>query len=326
MNLRGLLILMSIILGSLVASPHCALAGDDATEQARKHYQEAEKQFDLGMWDAAIAEFAKAYELRPDPIFLFNMAQAYRRAGNARRAIDLYKNYLIKVPKTPQRSEVEERIRNLQKQLDEEERDAKRAVPTQPPSPTALAPSSIPRPASVPSGSESPPPAAIASPKGTPMPIAIVPEGSNPNTAGPADFAAGRKDTAPGAAAVTSPETTAIKTLPVGDSGSRPLRIAGLATSAVGVAGISAGIFFSVRTKSLSDSVSNATQFNSADARAGKQAATLQWVCYLAGGAAVMTGGLLCWKGRAQKGEPIVVSFVPVLAPTNASLLATGSF
>jgi hypothetical protein len=114
--------------------------------------------------------------------------------------------------------------------------------------------------------------------------------------------------------------------LPAQASGSRPLRIAGVVSGAAGLAGIVGGIVFSVRTKSLSDSTSQAMQFNASDARAGKQAATLQWLCYGAGGAAVVAGALLYWRGRVRTDKPAVVSLVPMLAPTNAGVLATGSF
>ncbi len=317
MNLRGFSFCIVICVGSLPASPRHAFADDEATEQARRHYQEAQKQFDLGMWDTAIVEFTKAYELRPDPNFLYNMAQAYRRGGNLRRAIDLYKNYLIKVPKSPQRAEVEERIKNLQKQLDDEEREAKRTTP--------LAPTLTAEPAKDLGDSLAPSPEAARTPAKE-----TVPTSADAKTAAPEPApSVPPEDVAPAAATpvaptTAAPEETAVKTLPAQGSGSRPMRIAGIVTGAAGLAGIAGGIIFSVRTKSLSDSVSTAAQFNSADARAGKQAATLQWVCYGAGGAAVLGGALLYWRGRAR--QPAAVSLVPMLAPTNAGLLATGSF
>jgi Tetratricopeptide repeat len=98
-----------------------------ATEQARQHYANGTKQYDMGHWDEAIAEFEKAYDLRPDPSFLFNLAQAHRRKGDLKRALDLYKNYAIKLPRGPQREEVEEKIAALQKQI--EEPAAKPAAP-----------------------------------------------------------------------------------------------------------------------------------------------------------------------------------------------------
>jgi hypothetical protein len=322
---RGWLVCTFVLLGSLTAFPRCAFADDEATEQARKHYQEGQKQFDLGLWDTAISEFAKAYEMRPDPSFLFNMAQAYRRGGNAKRAIDLYKNYLIKLPKSPQRAEVEERIQNLQKQLDEGEREAKRKA-----SAPAI-PSLTPEPASQPGELVTPPPATTATPERTADPAGAegqtaeaMPEESKPGAESSARNSIAH--TVPEASAASASSPAASKALPAPDLGSRPLRIAGLVTSAAGLAGIGAGVVFSVRTKSLSNSVSSATQFNSANARAGKQAATLQWVCYGAGGAAAVAGVLLYWRGRAQKREPSTVSFIPMVDATNAGLLVTGSF
>jgi hypothetical protein len=324
-NLREYLVCISVFVGSMTASPRHVFADDVATEQARKHYQEAQKQFDMGMWDAAVVEFTKAYELRPDPNFLYNMAQAYRRGGNARRAIDLYKNFLIKVPKSPQRAEVEERIQTLQRQLDEEDRESKRTTPP------LHAPIVTPEPTKGASDS-------LAPPRETaPTTTADHPTTADAKaaTSGPTDPVPAATDTpvvagsgtpsTPAAAAI-SPEETTIKTLPAQGLGSRPLRIAGIVTGAAGLAGIVGGIIFSVRTKSLSDSVSNAAQFNSADARAGNQAATLQWVCYAAGGAAVVAGALLYWRGRARTGDTTAVSLAPMVTPTHAGLLATGAF
>lgn len=327
MNLHRWLVCTFIVLGSLAASPTPALADNEATEQARKHYQEGQKQFDLGQWDAAVGEFSKAYELRPDPSFLYNMAQAYRRGGNARRAIDLYKNYLIRMPKSPQRAEVEERIQNLQRQLDDEEREGKRKVTAAQP----LSPSLTPEPASQPAETLTPPPAAASTAEETPPPThaenqsaVAMPEEIKPE----AEFKplGSVEQPAPSAVAAAPPSASASAALPAQDQGSRPLRLAGLVTGAAGLAGIGAGVVFSVRTKSLSDSVSNATQFNSADARAGKQAATLQWVCYGAGGAATVAGVLIYLRGRAPMREPSAVTFIPMVDATSAGLLATGSF
>lgn len=103
---------VSCLLATLIlvlASP--ARGDESATEKARQHYETGTKQYDLGHWDESIQEFEKAYDLRPDPSFLYNLAQAYRRKGDSKRALDLYRNYLVKVPKTPQRAEIEEKIK-----------------------------------------------------------------------------------------------------------------------------------------------------------------------------------------------------------------------
>jgi tetratricopeptide (TPR) repeat protein len=127
-NRRGLLIYTSIILASVVLAHLCSLASGETTEQARKHYMKAQHQVDEHRWDAAITEFATAYDLCKDPTFLFNMAEAHRHLGNARQAIDLYQRYLIKVPKCAEHAMIERRIQLLQKQLIGEDRAAKLAT------------------------------------------------------------------------------------------------------------------------------------------------------------------------------------------------------
>jgi TolB-like protein len=84
-------------------------------EVAKQHYKKAVELYDVGRWDEAIAEFQIAYSLRADPVLLFNMAQAYRLKGDVKRALDLYRNYLMKDPNSRAREDVERRIRDLQK-------------------------------------------------------------------------------------------------------------------------------------------------------------------------------------------------------------------
>lgn len=328
MNLRGTLIFLGVLIGCLSAASiftRPARADDEATEQARQHYQEAQKQFDLGAWDAAIREFSTAYELRPDPTFLYNMAQAYRRSGNARRAIDLYKNYLIKVPKSPQRKEVEERIQALQKQLDDEDRNTKR-IAVEPIVPATSAPAT-------PAPGLTPPPAVEAAP---PPPALITPVAQAPEVVakkGAPDLATPPAAPAaptvlappPNSPAEASPSAVAVAALPEPKAGSRGLRIAGVVAGSAGVAALGAGVFFSLRTRSLSNSVGNAAKFNPSDAQSGQHAATLQWVGYGVGAAAVAAGAALYWVGGSRNDEK-TISFAPMLAPDSAGLAAAGTF
>ena len=322
MNPRGNLIFVGVLsacLGAANISTRPARADDEATEQARQHYQEAQKQFDLGAWDAAIREFTKAYELRPDPTFLYNMAQAYRRSGNPRRAIDLYKNYLIKVPKSPQRREVEDRIQALQRQLDEEDRASKHApvasdVPA--PSPPSLVPPPTTQAAPLPAAVAAPPPQAAQAEvtQETAAPIPPAAPAAPPTIAPPSSFPV-----------EPSPRVAAMAVPPEHRAGSRGLRIAGIVTGSVGVAALGAGLFFSLRTRSLSNSVGAASSFNPADAQSGRQAATLQWVGYGVGAAAVVTGAALYWAGSPRMDEK-KISFAPMLAPDGAGIAASGTF
>jgi hypothetical protein len=322
-NLRNLLILSYVIGASLIAFARPAEAADGPTLEARKHYQEAQKQFDLGNWELSIVEFSKAYELRPDPIFLYNMAQAYRRSGNAKRAIDLYKNYLIKAPKSPQRPEVEERIQDLQKQIEEDDRAAKHTTgPGLAPPPTET---SVPAP--LPVTPENNPPTETP---GTPPPPAEALRAASPAVEPSPSLLESAQAVSPEAGAAANPSASAatvtVEAAPSPSTGSRRLRIAGIVTGAVGVLGLGTGVALSVRTHSLSDSVSNAQRFNPADARAGKLAADLQWVGYGVGAAAMLTGTFLYWKGRPHETSAPSVSLLPMVGPSGAGLATAGAF
>jgi tetratricopeptide (TPR) repeat protein len=79
-------------------------------ESARAHHEQGRLQFSLGRYETAISEFRKAYELRADPSFLFDIAEAYRSLGAPERAVFFYRRYLTTHPNPPNRPEVEAQI------------------------------------------------------------------------------------------------------------------------------------------------------------------------------------------------------------------------
>ncbi len=79
-------------------------------ESARAHHEQGRLQFSLGRFETAISEFRKAYELRADPSFLFDIAEAYRSLGAPERAVFFYRRYLTTHPNPPNRPEVEAQI------------------------------------------------------------------------------------------------------------------------------------------------------------------------------------------------------------------------
>jgi tetratricopeptide (TPR) repeat protein len=105
-------------LAALIAAASPAHA--DRTK-AKEFYDQAEKQYNLGKFDSAVDLYTKAYEEWPEPGFLFNIAQAYRQAGNCKQALFFYKRFLsLKAadqakPIAPTlRQEVEARIAELE--------------------------------------------------------------------------------------------------------------------------------------------------------------------------------------------------------------------
>jgi hypothetical protein len=93
-----------------------------------------------------------------------------------------------------------------------------------------------------------------------------------------------------------------------------------IASGAVGLASFGTGVFFSVRTSTMSDKVSNASSWNSSDYSAGQQAQKLQWVFYGIGAAAA-AGGVLLYL---QSPKSTVVA--PTAAPGNVGISAHGVF
>ena len=89
-----------------------ASAADRA--KAKQHYQEAARQYDLAEYQPAMDNFREAYRLTGDPVFLFNIAQCYRKLGNTAEALSFYQTYLRRKPDAPNRDEVERRIKELE--------------------------------------------------------------------------------------------------------------------------------------------------------------------------------------------------------------------
>ena len=177
-----------LLWAAVAAAPSSASAGDSSKDRARQHYRKATQLYDIGRWDEAIAEYEKAYALHEDPSLLFNMAQTCRRKGDLKRALDLYKNYLVKEPESPLRGEVEDRIRTLKAQVEqgEQSNEAQKPVAVAPPAlvpvPPVVVPASGPAPGA-------PPALAPASAAVQPLTSAPAPAASAPPAAAPAPVA-----------------------------------------------------------------------------------------------------------------------------------------
>ena len=82
--------------------------------EAKAHYDQGTVHFNLDEWPQAIEEFRAAYRAYPDAIFLYNIAQCYRKMGNPAEALSFYRKYLRERPDAPNRTEVEKRIDELE--------------------------------------------------------------------------------------------------------------------------------------------------------------------------------------------------------------------
>jgi tetratricopeptide (TPR) repeat protein len=137
----------------------------DPESEAQEHFKRGVKLYNLGHFQEAIPEFEKAYDLDPQPILLFNIAQSHRQNGNKERALFFYRRYLEQEPNATKRADVEQRMKELSQSL-EQENEQKQKPPTEvsPPPPglkTASPQPTVPAPVAPPPvvTAEPPPPA-----------------------------------------------------------------------------------------------------------------------------------------------------------------------
>lgn len=154
-----------VIVAIVAASPWSVAA--DENSEAKEHYQKGTKAFDLGAYDEAVNEYSTAYRLHDDPALLYNIGQAHRLAGHMSEAIRFYKRYLLRSPNAPNRAEVEQKIAELQKLLDQQKKASN--LPPDQPRPPASAGQPVETP---PAAVTPPPPTATPAPQG---PIAEAP-------------------------------------------------------------------------------------------------------------------------------------------------------
>lgn len=153
-----------VVLVVLLAIGGAAGAADPRTEAAREHSRQGDSYYKLEKYTNAIGEYEQAYLSKPDPSFLFNIAQCHRLMGHGAEAIKFYRRFLNDAPPTnPSRGVAEKHIRDL-------EESSKTAVVEPPASPpvTPLPPAT---PAPV-----SPPPTGV----GATTPVAL--EATNPTS------------------------------------------------------------------------------------------------------------------------------------------------
>jgi tetratricopeptide (TPR) repeat protein len=142
-----------VVAALLVATP----AGGAPAEDARKAYGAATAAFGLGRYEEAAEQYENAFGIHPDPALLYNAAQSYRLAGNNRRALELYRNYIRLYPDEGNAADARNQMAPLKKAI-ENDRAPSSNVHTvaAPPAPPPVA-------ASAPAASAAPPPQAIPS-------------------------------------------------------------------------------------------------------------------------------------------------------------------
>jgi iron complex outermembrane recepter protein len=87
------------------------IAHADVRTEARKHFKNGMALIAEGRFDEGISELEEAYEIRPHPNVLFNIARAHESAGRPAQALTFYSRYLDTNP--PDAAKVTEQVTQL---------------------------------------------------------------------------------------------------------------------------------------------------------------------------------------------------------------------
>jgi tetratricopeptide (TPR) repeat protein len=127
--MRTLMVL--VLTGFVAASAAAQEDGAGTDDVARRAFEAGRVAFAAGDYDVALQRFREAYEMSHRPGLLYNIAQSLDRLRRDEEALATLRQYLEEVPNTRSRSEVEARIRVLERMTEqrreEEARHAREA-------------------------------------------------------------------------------------------------------------------------------------------------------------------------------------------------------
>ena len=181
-----------VLVALLLMSGRPSRAADPRLDSARAHSQQGDSYYKLEKYANAIGEYEQAYLAKPDPSFLYNIAQCHRLMGQGAEAIKFYRRFLKDAPAAANRAVAEKHIRDLE--------DASGG--TQPPPPRT------------PALSTTPPAATAPAPVTPPTEPPLAPLPSSPTTASPA-----LSPSSSGLAGALPPTSTPVSTTPTVENG-----------------------------------------------------------------------------------------------------------
>jgi tetratricopeptide (TPR) repeat protein len=296
-------VLVSVVSICIARSP----ARADERALAREHYQKGTKAYDLGVYDEAIKEYMEAYRIKDDPAILYNLGQAHRLAGHAAEAIRFYKMYLTKVPRASNRDEVQLKIDELSKLVDQQ-RKTQNLPPDQTIKPSVDTPTATPS-STTPTGSTTTPTGSTTTAQPEPS---TAPATATTTTTAPSDA------TGTPAAGTTSP---------VDVHAGRSKKIAGFAVLGVGVAALAAGIALGVTAKSYSDELSQPNAVYDKDKHAqGETFGTVGPALIGVGAAAAVAGAVVAGLGFRDAKRARSLAVAPSVGASHAAVFASIRF
>ncbi|MDX2021556.1 MAG: tetratricopeptide repeat protein [Deltaproteobacteria bacterium] len=132
----------AVVLGLCVAAGAAQAQTAEQKKAAKEYFEQARRLYDVGKYQEAIEAYQKAYLNVEDPVFLYNIAQSHRLNNQPEDAIRFYKNYLRRSPDAANKDEVQKKIEDLQKEIDDKARGSNKTAPppVEPVKPTTTPP------------------------------------------------------------------------------------------------------------------------------------------------------------------------------------------
>jgi Cys-rich repeat protein len=114
-----------------VAAPSARVPAPGAGQGATSDPAQLAKQlFDANRFADAAVEFDRAYRATFDPALLYNLGICYRKLKDSARALTAYQEYLLRMPETPHRANVEARMQELEADITDRDAALVAASPT----------------------------------------------------------------------------------------------------------------------------------------------------------------------------------------------------
>lgn len=124
---KSTVVVLVVILGLCGGAFGEPVETDGWTKKAAMTRFEAGKTaYRLKDFDVAVNEWREGYKLNADPVFLFNIAQAYREKRLFTEAIDFYTSYLRERPNARNAKTVEKRIAEMKEALAQQQKAAEK--------------------------------------------------------------------------------------------------------------------------------------------------------------------------------------------------------
>jgi tetratricopeptide (TPR) repeat protein len=115
--------LLSALALCVFLSGNPALAAAPVPNEVKAKLKEAQKAYDLSHFDESLRLFSEAYELKPLPGILFNIAQCHRHLSNWERAAFFYRRYLSLSPSKPKNAaEANSLLTEMEKEQEAEQK------------------------------------------------------------------------------------------------------------------------------------------------------------------------------------------------------------